>query len=256
MKVTQAGFIEGSAAETPPTGVVTLYAKGTGVLYSKDDTGVETQLGTPGTAPGTVTDVSSADANITVINNSTTPVITLVQAPALKSATTTVNVSSATAPTNGQVLTATSSTAATWQTPTTQTRPAFSAYQSVAQTLSLGASTKILFQTEEFDNNSNFASSTFTPTVSGSYLVGGSIAMAGATSSTTIQLAVHLNGAFFKQLALVRAGSGFAPYAIGSTSVPVNGSTDYIELFVTRGGEGGDTSASQGFTNFYGFKIS
>jgi len=36
---------------------------------------------------------------------------------ALKSATTTVNVSSATAPTSGQVLTATSGTAATWQTP-------------------------------------------------------------------------------------------------------------------------------------------
>lgn len=36
---------------------------------------------------------------------------------ALLSATTTVNVSSATAPTSGQVLTATSSTAATWQTP-------------------------------------------------------------------------------------------------------------------------------------------
>ena len=36
---------------------------------------------------------------------------------ALESATTTVNTSSATAPTTGQVLTATSSTAATWQTP-------------------------------------------------------------------------------------------------------------------------------------------
>lgn len=65
---------------------------------------------------GTVTNVSSADANITVANNTTTPVITLVQTPALQSATTTVNVSSATAPTSGQVLTATSSTAATWQT--------------------------------------------------------------------------------------------------------------------------------------------
>lgn len=38
-------------------------------------------------------------------------------ANALKSATTTVNVSAATAPTSGQVLTATSGTAATWQTP-------------------------------------------------------------------------------------------------------------------------------------------
>ena len=38
-------------------------------------------------------------------------------AKALKSATTNVNVSSATAPTTGQVLTATSGTTATWQTP-------------------------------------------------------------------------------------------------------------------------------------------
>lgn len=38
--------------------------------------------------------------------------------PSLQSATTTIDVSAATAPTSGQVLTATSSTTATWQTPT------------------------------------------------------------------------------------------------------------------------------------------
>lgn len=42
---------------------------------------------------------------------------------ALNSATTTVNVSSATAPSSGQVLTATSSTAATWQTPSSSGIP-------------------------------------------------------------------------------------------------------------------------------------
>lgn len=72
---------------------------------------------TPIAGTGTVTSVSSADANITVATGTTTPVLTLVQAPALRSATTTVNVAAATAPTNGQVLTATSGTAATWQTP-------------------------------------------------------------------------------------------------------------------------------------------
>jgi len=65
---------------------------------------------------GTVTNVSSANADATVATQTTTPVITVVQTPALRSATTTVNVSSATAPTSGQVLTATSGTAATWQT--------------------------------------------------------------------------------------------------------------------------------------------
>ena len=49
--------------------------------------------------------------------------------------------------------------------------PAFSAYQSSAQTLSSNTATKLTFTTEEFDTNNNFASSTFTPTVAGYYLV-------------------------------------------------------------------------------------
>lgn len=66
---------------------------------------------------GTVTSVTSANADATVATTTTTPVITIVQAPALRSATTTVDVSASSAPTAGQVLTATSGTAATWQTP-------------------------------------------------------------------------------------------------------------------------------------------
>jgi hypothetical protein len=66
---------------------------------------------------GTVTSVTSANANLTVATSTTTPVITIVQSPALKSATTTIDVSASAAPSAGQVLTATSSTAANWQTP-------------------------------------------------------------------------------------------------------------------------------------------
>ena len=73
-------------------------------------------LATRGTGNGTVTSVTSANANITIATATTTPVITLVQTPALQSATTTVNVGAATAPTAGQVLTATSGTTATWRT--------------------------------------------------------------------------------------------------------------------------------------------
>lgn len=73
--------------------------------------------GSGGGGSGTVTSVTSANSDITVATTTTTPVLTMVQTPALRSATTTVNVSSATAPSSGQVLTATSSTAATWQTP-------------------------------------------------------------------------------------------------------------------------------------------
>lgn len=80
--------------------------------------------GSGGGGTGTVTNVSSANTDATVATQTTTPVITIVASPvtrALKSATTTVDVSAATAPTNGQVLTATGGTAATWQTPASAT---------------------------------------------------------------------------------------------------------------------------------------
>jgi len=88
---------------------------------------------TPGTGVGTALAVNTGTAGAFVVNggalgtptsgvlaNCTFPTLnqnTSGYAEALKSATTTVTVSAATAPSSGQVLTATSSTAATWQTP-------------------------------------------------------------------------------------------------------------------------------------------
>lgn len=56
-------------------------------------------------------------------------------------------------------------------------QPAFSAYQSVAQTLASTTITKITFTTEEFDTNSCYDTSTsrFTPTVAGYYQINGSL---------------------------------------------------------------------------------
>lgn len=75
-----------------------------GLVRATSPTLVTPALGTPSAlvatnATGTATGLTSGITN------------------ALKSATTTVDVSAATAPTSGQVLTATSGTAATWQTP-------------------------------------------------------------------------------------------------------------------------------------------
>jgi hypothetical protein len=79
---------------------------GTGSLvFATSPTLVTPNVGTPTTLVGT---------NITGTGVGFTSGIT----QAIASATTTVNVSSATAPISGQVLTATSSTAATWQVPT------------------------------------------------------------------------------------------------------------------------------------------
>ena len=104
--------------------------------------------------------------------------------------------------------------------------PAFSAYQSSAQTLSGSTDTKILFQTEEFDTNSNFTSSTFTPTVAGYYQVSSSIRM--GTTATSVRMMIFKNGTKYKIGTDVNTtvNNGFI-----STLVYCNGTTDYIESY-------------------------
>ncbi len=106
--------------------------------------------------------------------------------------------------------------------------PAFSAYQSSAQTLSSNTSTKILFQTEEFDTASAFDSTTnyrFTPLVAGYYQVTGGISV-GATQSP-VTIVFYKNGSAFKYVnQMGTSGSGF-----GSALIYLNGTTDYVELY-------------------------
>lgn len=91
------------ATITPGTGIATALAVNVGTAGAPVVNGGA--LGTP--SSGTLT-----NCTFPTLNQNTSG-----YAEALKSATTTVTVSAATAPSSGQVLTATSSTAANWQTP-------------------------------------------------------------------------------------------------------------------------------------------
>jgi hypothetical protein len=107
--------------------------------------------------------------------------------------------------------------------------PAFSAYQSSAQTLSSATTTKIQFQTELFDTNNNFDSTTnyrFTPTVAGYYQVNAAVQVAVAFTGGTIYL--YKNGSGVATGMAVNASGGTF---ILSYLVQMNGSTDYLEVF-------------------------
>lgn len=104
--------------------------------------------------------------------------------------------------------------------------PAFSAYPNASQTLSNTTWTKLLFQTEEFDTNSCFASSTFTPTVAGYYQINGRLQV--GVSATTVQTAIYKNGALVKKGNTIQTNS---ESSIISVILYLNGSTDYIELY-------------------------
>ena len=123
--------------------------------------------------------------------------------------------------------------------------PAFSAYQSSAQTLSSGATTKIQFQTEEWDTNSNFDNVTnyrFTPTVAGYYQV--NTAINASFSTGEVALFVYKNGSAYKILNDTQTN---ALYTIsGTTLVYLNGSTDYIEIYLyTNNGVTTSTSSTR-----------
>lgn len=118
--------------------------------------------------------------------------------------------------------------------------PAFSAYQSVQQTLSANTYTKINFQTEEFDTNSNFDNSAmrFTPSIAGYYQLTGGINGASANIS---QVVLYKNGSLFKYLQNGSAGGLW-----GTVLVYANGTTDYFELWGYTGtGQSLNSSGSQ-----------
>jgi hypothetical protein len=129
--------------------------------------------------------------------------------------------------------------------------PAFSAFQSVAQTgVSNTTFTKVTFTSEEFDTNNNFASSTFTPTVAGYYQVNACVTIESAVNNTGILSAIYKNGSLYK-MGSVSQGNGSAnPQGATSVLVYLNGSTDYVEVYL-YGTAGGSFSTSAASTSTY-----
>jgi hypothetical protein len=112
--------------------------------------------------------------------------------------------------------------------------PAFSAYQSSAQSISASTSTKITFDTEIFDTNSNFASSRFTPTVAGYYYCSSGLMVVTVSTAQWLIANIFKNGAEVKRGASSITGQGANyPESIVSGLVYLNGTSDYVEIYIT-----------------------
>ena len=110
--------------------------------------------------------------------------------------------------------------------------PAFSASPSGTQSVSIGIFTKILFQTEAFDTNNNFASSTFTPTVAGYYQVNATVYCAGS-NGTYARGFIYKNGSIFKAVGVQTSSAGYAMQL--AEVIYMNGSTDNLEVYCFLG---------------------
>ena len=130
--------------------------------------------------------------------------------------------------------------------------PAFSVYQTSAQTgISAGTTTKVTFDTEEFDTNSNFASSRFTPTVAGYYQLSGGVQTGG--SPTVIFVELWKNGSVYKRFG--NSSSSSVSQISGSSLIYLNGSTDYAELYLYFAAGTSTDNTNQARTYFNGAMV-
>ena len=115
----------------------------------------------------------------------------------------------------------------------TNAAPAFSAYLFSNQTISSSTATKVQLNTETFDTNSNFDSTTnyrFTPTVAGYYQINGNLAISG-TLETQCIIFLYKNGSVYLRTEW-RGSAGVGSIILANSSIVyMNGSTDYLELY-------------------------
>ena len=109
--------------------------------------------------------------------------------------------------------------------------PAFSAYASASQVITSATYTKLQIQTEEFDTNSNYNTSTyrFTPTVAGYYQVSGGMGWYSPGTQSIEFVTIYKNGGIFKHLNYLNLNT--SGVLAGSALIYLNGTTDYVELY-------------------------
>jgi hypothetical protein len=122
------------------------------------------------------------------------------------------------------------------------TGPAFSAYNSTAQSVSSGAFTKCVLNVENFDTNNNFDNTTnyrFTPTVAGYYQISAKLRANGSSSLNRVICSIYKNGQTTGRLFDMTVSFGTSGiFVSGADLLYMNGTTDYIELYAYVEGTG------------------
>ena len=130
--------------------------------------------------------------------------------------------------------------------------PSFAAYNDAAQSISSGSWTKLIFNTESWDTDSAFDSSTnyrWTPGETGKYLIWSNVYLTSATYGD-VKLYIYKNGSStsYRYVMKQADGSGMEVVALMSLS-----SSDYVEMYLYAHGGTAVTEASA--SHFGGFKL-
>ena len=114
--------------------------------------------------------------------------------------------------------------------------PAFSAVKSGSgnQSISVNTTTKVTFETEQWDltNDYDTSNSRFTPSVEGYYHFNSSFYFLAPVDGGVTQIQLHKNGSVFKWGNILTAAGTQAHYPTLSATAYANGTTDYFELYI------------------------
>lgn len=138
--------------------------------------------------------------------------------------------------------------------------PVFAVRRSADQSINTSTLTKVQWDTEITDSNSNFDSSTnyrFQPTVAGTYLVHSRLVYGTGASpmvaGNNIQAYIYMNGSPLY---------GNSTYAGGQSDVvdisqmiAMNGTTDYLEIYAYHENGAARPLRGSGYSSFMGFRV-
>ena len=133
--------------------------------------------------------------------------------------------------------------------------PAFSVYRSGTQAIANNTATKVQYNTESFDTDNTFDSSTnyrYTPAFSGKSFLVASIRLYGTDDFNNYTLEIHKNGT-----AILRQQNSHWHYESAQVSGIVTHDTDdYFEVYVTQqSGSSLDVMSGIEITYFMGYKL-
>lgn len=136
--------------------------------------------------------------------------------------------------------------------------PTFRAYIGSGQTVTSGTQQKVTFNSETFDTNGNFASSTFTPTVSGYYQFNATVRLDGTSGTGECMIILYKNGTEYargtNESGTVQ-GSSFWSMQVSDVAF-ANGTTDNFEIYVQQTSGGNcTTTAGSAISYFSGSMI-
>jgi hypothetical protein len=109
--------------------------------------------------------------------------------------------------------------------------PAFHAYKTATQNVTSNTFTKAEFDVETYDSDGNYASNRFTPQTAGKYFVYANLHLDGSSYPDHLETAIYKNGSMIATSFVGQAGNYIYGNRLVQTTVDMNGSSDYLEVY-------------------------